>query len=77
VKLVMLAERDLDRRLRTGESTVELHRGRNRSILSAKYVDQPPAVVAAIEECTSKHVQTWRRANGLHPQTGRHERART
>lgn len=69
VKLCFLAERDLERRQRTGEPTADRHRARNRSILSSKYKGVPPVVVAAIEECTDTHVRNHRRANGLHPLT--------
>lgn len=68
-KLVQLAERDLWDYAHTGETTKEKHAGRNRSILSSKYKDQPPAVVAALEDCTSAHVQKLRKANGLDPTT--------
>lgn len=74
VKLCFLAERDAEERTRTGVPTAERHRARNRSILSTRYVDQKPEVVAACEDCTEAHVRKHRRANGLNPKTGRHER---
>jgi len=68
-KLVQLAERDLWDYAHTGQSTADRDSGRNRSILSSKYKGQPPAIVAALERCTSAHVQKLRKANGLHPTT--------
>ena len=70
LKLVMLAERDLWTFGHTGQSTAERHAARNRSILSSKYRGQPPALVAALEDCASSHVQKLRKANGLNPSTG-------
>lgn len=73
-KLCFLAERDLDTRSRTGVSTEDLHRARNRSILSSKYRAQPPSVVAACEGCSEPHVRVWRKQNGLNATTGMPER---
>lgn len=71
LKVVMLAERDLWGFQHTGETTAEVHRARNRSILSSKYQDVPPEVVAAIERCSNAHVRKQRSLNGLDPLTAR------